>query len=155
MLDDLLERLLSGEGGPAAGHVGLGMLLAAAHTRSRERMNEGLRPLGIDVRQFAVLIALSMYGPVSQRDLIAHTGIDKSTMVRLVDELENGELVSRERVPHDRRAYAVVLTPRGERTLAEARQTADRVGGDIFGPLTGTERDHFIDLLRRLAERTA
>src|SRR5687767_2274220 len=110
MLDDLLERLLSGDGGLAADHVGLGMLLAEAHNRSRERMNDALRPLGINVRGFSVMLALSMYGPVSQQDLIGHIGIDKSTMVRLIDELEAGGMVSRERAPNDRRAYSVMLT---------------------------------------------
>src|ERR1700754_5050820 len=110
MLDDLLERFLSGDGGPATDHVGLGMLLAAAHNQSRERLNQALRPLGINVRGFTVLLALPMYGPVSQRDLIGHIGIDKSTMVRLIDELEDGGLVSRERAPQDRRAHSIVLT---------------------------------------------
>lgn len=155
MLDDLLERLLSGDGGPAADHVGVGMLLAAAHNQSRDRLNEALRPLGIDVRGFAVLLALPMYGPVSQRNLIGRIGIDKSTMVRLIDEMEGGELVSRERVPQDRRAYSIVLTRRGERTLTKARRAAEQVGGHIFGGFTEAERRHLVDLLRRLAERTA
>jgi DNA-binding MarR family transcriptional regulator len=154
MLDDLLERLLSGEGGPAAAHAGLGMLLAEAHNRSRERLNEALRPLGVNVRGFAVLLALPMYGPVSQRDLIGRIGIDKSTMVRLIDELEDGGLVSRERVPQDRRAYSIVLTRRGEQTLTKARRTAEQVGEQIFGRLTEPERRHLVDLLRRLAEQT-
>ncbi|TDE30928.1 MarR family transcriptional regulator [Actinomadura sp. 6K520] len=155
MLENMLERLLSGEGGPAAGQVGLGMLLAKAHNQSRERLNEALRPLGIDVRKFAVLVALPMYGPVSQRDLIGHIGIDKSTMVRLIDEMEAGGLVSRERVPHDRRAYAIVPTLRGAQTLAEARDAAEQVGESIFGPFTSAEREQLVDLLRRLAEHSA
>ncbi|MEU6036088.1 MarR family transcriptional regulator [Actinomadura sp. NPDC047616] len=153
MLDDLLERLLSGEGGPAADQVGLGMLLAEAHNQSRERLNEALRPLGINVRGFAVLLALPMYGPVSQRDLISHIGIDKSTMVRLIDELEDGGLVSRERAPQDRRAYSIVLTRRGEQTLTKARRIAEQAGEHIFGRLTDAERRHLVDLLRRLAEQ--
>ncbi|TDC55041.1 MarR family transcriptional regulator [Actinomadura sp. KC345] len=155
MLDDLLERLLSGEGGPAADQVGIGMLLAAAHNQSRELLNQALRPLGLNVRGFAVLLALPIYGPVSQRDLIGHIGIDKSTMVRLIDELEEAGLVSRERTPQDRRAYSIVLTPGGERTLTEARRTADQVGGHIFGCFTEPERRHLVDLLRRLTEHTA
>ncbi|MFD0902502.1 MarR family winged helix-turn-helix transcriptional regulator [Actinomadura sediminis] len=155
MHDDLLERLLSGDGGPEAHHVGLGMLLAAAHNQSRERLNQALRPLGVDVRGFTVLLALPMYGPVSQRDLIGHIGIDKSTMVRLIDELEDGGLVSRERTPRDRRAYSIVLTRRGQETLTEARRTAEQVGEHIFGRLTESERRDLVDLLRRLTERTA
>ncbi|RSN70985.1 MULTISPECIES: MarR family winged helix-turn-helix transcriptional regulator [Actinomadura] len=152
MLHDLLERLLSGDGGPAADHVGLGMLLAEAHNRSRERVNDALRPLGINIRGFGVLLALPLYGPVTQRDLIDRTGIDKSTMVRLIDELEDGGLVSRERTPQDRRAYSIVLTPRGGETLEKAWRATDEVGGAMFGRLTGPERGLLVDLLRRLAD---
>lgn len=155
MLDDLLERLLSGDGGPAADHVGLGMLLAEAHNRSRERLNGALRPLGVNVRGLCVLLALPLYGPVSQRDLIDRIGIDKSTMVRLIDELEDGGLIARERTPQDRRAYSIVLTPQGEETLAKARRTTEEVGGEMFGGFTGPERRLLVDLLRRLAEPAA
>ncbi|AQZ70559.1 hypothetical protein BKM31_21870 [[Actinomadura] parvosata subsp. kistnae] len=128
------------------------MLLADAHHQSRERLDRALRPLGINIRGFGVLLALPMYGPVSQRDLTAHIGIDKSTMVRIIDELEDAGLVSRRRAPQDRRAYSIVLTRRGEQVLAEARQIAEHVGDQLFGWLTDPERRHLIDLLRRLAE---
>jgi DNA-binding MarR family transcriptional regulator len=152
MLDDLLERLLSEDGDPSVRHIGLGMLLASAHGRSRAGLNDALRPLGIDVRGFAMLLALETYGPSSQRRLIDLTGIDKSTMVRLIDELEDRGLVRRERAAGDRRAYSVRTTPEGERTLAEARGIATDVGGRIFGRLRPDERDRLVALLRRLAE---
>ncbi|GAA3105045.1 MarR family transcriptional regulator [Nonomuraea salmonea] len=155
MLQDLLERFLAGEGGPAADHVGLGMLLAEVHNQSRERLNQALRPLGLNVRTFAVLLALPMYGPVSQRDLIDRLRIDKSAMVRLIDELEARGLVARERAPQDRRAYCIVLTPQGEQTLAAARQATDRIGGHLFGPLPKAERGLLVELLRGVAERAA
>lgn len=155
MLDDLLERILVEDGDAAARHVGLGMLLATAHSQSREGMNDELRPLGIDVREFTMLLALDMYGPSSQRRLIDLTGIDKSTMVRIVDVLERGGLVRRERAPQDRRAYSVMLTDDGRRTLESGRRAGADVGERLFGWLRPDERDQLIDLLRRLAEHTA
>lgn len=152
MLDDLLERILAEEGNAAARHVGLGMLLAAAHGRSRAAMNDELRPLGIDVREFTMLVALDMYGPSSQRRLIDLTGIDKSTMVRIVDELERGGLVRRERVPEDRRAHSITLTAEGRRTLESGRRAGAEVGERLFGRLRPDERDRLVALLRRLAE---
>ncbi|GGT75107.1 MarR family winged helix-turn-helix transcriptional regulator [Actinomadura citrea] len=153
MLDDLLERLLSEDGDPAVRHVGLGMLLASAHNRSRASMNDELRPLGIDVRGFGMLLALEMYGPSSQRRLIDLTGIDKSTMVRIVDELEGGGLVRRERAPQDRRAHAISLTPDGTRALEGGRRAGGDVGERLFGCLDGDERDQLVALLRRIAGR--
>ncbi len=131
------------------------MLLASAHNRSRAVLNEGLRPLGIDVRGFGVLLALDTCGSSSQRALIDRVGMDKSAMVRLVDELEHGGLVRRERAPRDRRAYAVVMTADGERTLAAARKVAAEVGEHLFGRLRPAERDQLVNLLSRLAEPPA
>ncbi|NDU71880.1 MarR family transcriptional regulator [Actinomadura sp. DSM 109109] len=152
MLDDLLERLLSEDGDPALRHVALGMLLAGAHNRSRKAMNDELRALGIDVRGFGMLLALELYGASSQRRLIDLTGIDKSTMVRVVDELEDGGLVRRERAPHDRRAHAISLTPEGARTLESARRAGGEVGERLFGGLGAGERDRLVALLRQVAE---
>ncbi|GAA1584453.1 hypothetical protein GCM10009678_78900 [Actinomadura kijaniata] len=155
MPDDPLERLLTRSDDPGLRHVGLGMLLASAHNRSRAVLNEGLRPLGIDVRGFGVLLALDTCGSSSQRALIDRVGMDKSAMVRLVDELEHGGLVRRERAPHDRRAYAVVMTADGERTLAAARRVAADVGERLFGRLRPAERDQLVNLLSLLAEPPA
>ncbi|TDB74026.1 MarR family transcriptional regulator [Actinomadura sp. KC216] len=131
------------------------MLLATAHNQSRDAMNGELRALGVDVRGLSMLLALELYGPSSQRRLIDLSGIDKSTMVRIVDELEEGGLVRRERAPQDRRAYSITLTPDGERTLASARRIAADAGERLFGWLGPGERDQFVGLLRRLAEHTA
>ncbi|RKS68415.1 DNA-binding MarR family transcriptional regulator [Actinomadura pelletieri DSM 43383] len=153
MLDELLGRMLSEGDDPAVRHVGLGMLLAVAHHRSREAMNDALRPVGIDVRGLSMLFALELYGPSSQRRLIDVTGIDKSTMVRVVDELEEGGLVRRERAPTDRRAYSITMTADGERALARARRVGVEVGDRLFGGYRPDERRQLVDLLRRLAER--
>ncbi|MFI0405898.1 MarR family winged helix-turn-helix transcriptional regulator [Actinomadura sp. 3N508] len=155
MLDDLVIRVLAEDGDAALRHVGLGMLLATAHNQSREAMNEELRALSVDVRGLSMLLALKLYGPSSQRRLIDLSGIDKSTMVRIVDELEEGGLVRRERAPQDRRAYSITLTADGERTLADARRIAADVGERLFGWLGPGERDQLTGLLRRLAEHTA
>ncbi|WUH98650.1 MarR family transcriptional regulator [Spirillospora sp. NBC_00431] len=155
MLDDLVARILAEDGDAALRHVGLGMLLATAHHQSREGMNHELRPLDVDVRGLSMLLALELYGPSSQRRLIDLSGIDKSTMVRIIDELEDRGLVRRERAPQDRRAYSITLTGDGERTLAAARRVAVDVGERLFGWLRQDERDQFVDLLRRLAEHTA
>ncbi|MEV4673854.1 MULTISPECIES: MarR family winged helix-turn-helix transcriptional regulator [Actinomadura] len=152
MLDELLERILATDDDPGIRHVGVGMLLAAAHNRSRQSMNDELRPLGIDVRQYAMLLALEMYGPSSQRRLIDLTGIDKSTMVRSVDELERADLVRRERIPEDRRAYAITLTRTGTQTLARARRVGADVGERLFGRLAADERDQLVALLRKISE---
>ncbi|XVV33105.1 MarR family winged helix-turn-helix transcriptional regulator [Streptomyces sp. CA-100214] len=79
-------------------------------------MSEALRPLGIELRHFAVLIVLVDRGPTVQRDLAAATGTDKAGIMRVVDDLERRNLAVRKAVPGDRRARSVEITPKGWRS---------------------------------------
>jgi DNA-binding MarR family transcriptional regulator len=77
--------------------------------------------------------------------------IDPSSMVAVVDELE--ELGYAERRPHpgDRRKHAVHLTADGKRTLERARAVGVKLAKDILAPLDSGEVATLTLLLRKLA----
>ena len=72
-----------------------------------------MRPLGIGRRHFSVLAVLGEGKPLSQVEMGERLGIDRNTMVILLDDLEEKSLVVRRRDPSDRRAYLVSLTEAG------------------------------------------
>jgi DNA-binding MarR family transcriptional regulator len=76
-------------------------------------------------------------------------GIDPSTMVSLIDQLEGAGLAGRRPHPKDRRAREVEITPKGRRILARARDLATQVERDVLRGLTPTERRRLLTLLRR------
>ena len=57
--------------------------------------------------------------PMSQRQLSELLSIDASDMVRLIDNLENNNWVTRERDPKDRRRQIVAATKKGTKALAK------------------------------------
>ena len=57
--------------------------------------------------------------PMSQRQLSELLSIDASDMVRLIDNLENNNWVTRERDPKDRRRQIVAATKKGTKVLAK------------------------------------
>ena len=64
--------------------------------------------------------------PMSQRQLSELLTIDASDMVRLIDNLENNNWVTRERDPKDRRRQIVAATKKGSKALAKlAADVAD------------------------------
>jgi len=122
-----------------------------AHRASHERLAAALLPLGVEVRDFGVLTLLAR-GPLSQRQLIDVLGVDKSTMVRVVDDLERQGLVERRRDPHDRRAYAVGLTEAGRQRLDAAQAAARDLGAQLFGWLSDRDRRRLHATLQRIIE---
>ena len=76
-------------------------------------------------------------------------GIDPSTMVSLIDELESAGLAKRRPHPTDRRAREVTITPKGRRLLERARRMASEVEDEVLRGLSASERRELLSLLRR------
>jgi DNA-binding MarR family transcriptional regulator len=76
-------------------------------------------------------------------------GIDPSAMVKLINQLEDAGLAERRRRPNDRRAWEVVITSKGRRTLGRARKLATEIEDDVLAGLTAGERRQLMTLLRR------
>ncbi|WP_188193563.1 MarR family winged helix-turn-helix transcriptional regulator [Nonomuraea sp. SYSU D8015] len=129
----------------------LGLLLRQAHWRAATVMTEALRPLGIELRHFAVLLVLVDRGPTVQRDLAAATGSDKAGIMRVVDDLERKGLAVRKAVPGDRRARAVEITPQGVELFDAAHVAAEPLAERLAAGLEPGEAEQLRDLLIRFA----
>ncbi|WP_181768120.1 MarR family winged helix-turn-helix transcriptional regulator [Streptomyces albidus (ex Kaewkla and Franco 2022)] len=129
----------------------LGLLLRQAHWRAASVMAEAFRPLGIEVRHFAVLIELMDRGPTVQRDLAAATGSDKAGIMRVVDDLERKGLAARKAVPGDRRVRAVEITPAGVELFDAAHVAAEPLADRLVSELRPGEAEQLADLLTRFA----
>ena len=101
-------------------------LVRRADQRLRELMDKGLKDLAITSRQYHVMAAVNRMNHPSQTDLVAATGIDRSTLADVVRRLKNKGLIQRRRSTHDARAYVVRLSDEGKRLLAAGRPAFDR-----------------------------
>lgn len=126
-----------------------GALLVIAARTGQELARRRLAPLGLTVQMCGVLIRLAA-GPVSQHELGEQLGIDRTTVVELIDDLERKGYVERRRNPADRRSYLLTLTSRGRSFQKRATQVFDAAANDFFGPLAGAERKAMADMLRRM-----
>lgn len=92
---------------------------------------------GIHVSMSEVLALgdLSEAGPLSQQDLAARLGLEKSTVSRLAAGMEARGWLSREREDGNRRYYQLRLT-------AEGQEIARRVGQDLHD-----HHAHLLDLV--------
>lgn len=122
-----------------------------ASARSRRRFAEVLEAgCGLHPREFGTLSVIANEPGVTQHVIGEGAGIDPSTMVAALDELERRGLAERRPHPSDRRKRAVYLTAEGERTLALAAGLARDVGEEFLTRLTPSEREELNRLLRKL-----
>jgi MarR family transcriptional regulator, lower aerobic nicotinate degradation pathway regulator len=116
-------------------------------------MGEGdLEPLGISPREYGVLEVLAHHSPLSQTRVAAILGLDRTTILKLGASLERKGLVIRERDEQDRRAYALALSPAGDRIREQAFTLLLDCEERLLTPLAGEERAELTDMLSRIVE---
>jgi DNA-binding MarR family transcriptional regulator len=120
-------------------------LWRASHTR----IATALESVGLTPALFGLLNLLGAREGAMQQELGSAMGVDPSTMVSLIDELEATGLAKRGPHPTDRRARTVALTPKGRRVLERTRRMAMQVEDEVLHGLTAAERRELLTLLRR------
>jgi DNA-binding MarR family transcriptional regulator len=120
-------------------------LWRASHTR----IAAALESIGLTPALFGVLNVLGARDGAIQQEIASSMGIDPSTMVSLIDDLERAGLAERRPHPEDRRAREVAITEKGRRTLERGRRMAMQVEDEVLGGLTDGERSQLLTLLRR------
>jgi DNA-binding MarR family transcriptional regulator len=123
----------------------LGQLARAAATQ----LDDALAREGLSLRTHQVLVCLAEFGQVSQQQVCDAIVVDRSDMVRLLDQLEQLGQVVRDRDRADRRRHLLTLTPTGRSALARGERVIERVTGNVLSNLSGAERR----ALHRLALR--
>jgi DNA-binding MarR family transcriptional regulator len=126
----------------------LGYLLKHAYLRMAELNDQALAPCGIDGRELGVLFVLAGREPASQLQVAGRLGIDRTTMVALLDTLEGKGLVSRAPHAQDRRRNVIVLTDAGQRTLERAAAASDEAERQLLASLDRQAAHDLRDSLR-------
>ena len=130
-------------------------LLKRAALELEDLHQQHLAPAGISARELAVLLLLDAREPESQQQAARRLGVDRTTMVALVDGLEDKGLVARRPDAGDRRRNVVELTKTGEATLARATRASDAAEQQLLAGLSKAESAQLRDLLGRIATERA
>jgi DNA-binding MarR family transcriptional regulator len=125
-------------------------LLGRAASRVQALGERDLEPLGITPREYSVLAVLADRSPLSQTQVAETLGLDRTTILKLGASLERKRLVVRTRDANDARAYAVALTPAGDRLRAAAFELLLACEARFLAPLNRSERKQLHDLLARV-----
>lgn len=124
-------------------------LVGQVAAQSRRAVGEVLDAEGLHRSQYALMASLEEFGPLSQADLSDRSGLDRSDVVRWVDELEAAGLVERTRDPGDRRRNMISLTALGRRRLKQLDSALAKAQTAFLAELSVAERQRLVGLLAK------
>ncbi len=128
----------------------IGFLLRKANQRHRaifsKLINEALAPT-----QFATLVSLYFEGPTSQNLLGRKTAMDSATITGVINRLCQRKLISKSSAPEDDRLSIVELTDLGRELISEIIPNAVEISMNTLEPLSGTEAQTLIQLLKKIS----
>lgn len=131
----------------------LAYLLKHAQQRLMALADAALEPHGLDRKEFGVLRVLAAREPLSQQALAGLLGVDPTTMVAVLDALEDKGIVTRRPDPADRRRNQIALTASGQATNAAAEAAYAAAEGEFLGPLGAVDAGELRRMLRALVSR--
>lgn len=125
-------------------------LLNRAACAVRRMAEDELAPFKLNPKHYGILAIIHAKGPLTQHALGELLQIDRTTIVQLVDELEERGTVVRGETPGDRRAYSLGVTVAGESLLRESSIKMAATQERFFQPLNANERGELQRLLTKL-----
>lgn len=147
-----MSRRESAVGGTRAHDDVLGYLLKHAHLALEQRTDTALADLGVTTRDLGVLRVVAGGVARSQQEIATLLGVDRTSMVALVDALERRGIVARRPAAGDRRRNVVELTAEGRALFTEAEEVAVRAEGAFTASLDGPTPAALRAALRTLLE---
>ncbi len=97
------------------------------------------------------LLILARFNPgIAQIELGTHLGVDKASIVALLDRLERAGLIERRRSTRDRRRQGIFLTDAGSSELEVLMRQVRQLERQMSSRFTKTELDQFLGFLKRM-----
>ena len=124
----------------------MGMLIGRINTLKDRLLDQQLLPYGITSSQFKVLIIVAQFAADTPAELCRHLSLDSGSMTRMLDRLEQKQLIARTRSATDRRQVQLALT-------AEGKAITDRlpqIGADAMNTLLSVLEAEEVASLERI-----
>jgi DNA-binding MarR family transcriptional regulator len=137
--------------GRAAAPPSVGFTLSQLGFATSRRFGQLVGTLGLEPRHFALLRAVHEADSQSQQAVAERLHIPASTMVGLIDHLEQEGLLERRPHPSDRRTRLLHLTRHGKEVLGKATRLGAEWERTICAGLSTAEREQLLSLLQRVA----
>jgi DNA-binding MarR family transcriptional regulator len=128
-------------------------LLHKAAARTRTELDRLAAEAGLnDVRDWMVLAALADGPQCTQLELSRLLGLDKTTLIAVLDRLEQREFIVRTADPSDRRVRIPRITAAGRKMQTRFAVARDAAESHLLDGIDPEQRELLVTLLTRIAE---
>ncbi|RJX78210.1 MarR family winged helix-turn-helix transcriptional regulator [Pseudomonas sp. LS-2] len=117
----------------------LGMLVGRTEQLKNRILDKHLEPQGVTAQQFKVLIMIARFCAETPADLCRMLSLDSGSMTRMLDRLEQKDLLVRTRSESDRRQVRLVLTDSGQALSDLLPQIGAMAMNEMVGMLEDSE----------------
>jgi DNA-binding MarR family transcriptional regulator len=130
-------------------------LISETSRHGHRLLTEKLAEAGSRGYDYRLLAALQEFGPASQARLGRRTGMDRSDVASVLNDLADRGLAERSPDPADGRRNVITITPAGTAHLRRLDELLADVQDELLAPLSPAEREQLITLLTRVLEHHA
>lgn len=130
-------------------------LVVAIYQFRDSRLDQGLRPLGLNVSRYRVLGVLERFGASSMTELASFTAMQRTTLTRIADQLVAAGLVARAGEARDRRQVILTLTEAGREAHSRGLDVVLQLNQRLLGGVPESERRAAARVLMQVVSRLA
>ena len=128
----------------------LGLLLGRAALLKDRIIDTHMEPYGITAAQFKVLIIMAQFDVDTPAELCRHLSVDSGSMTRMLDRLEQKNLLMRQRSEADRRQVRLVLTVDGQALADQLPEIGANAMNQLAGAITAQELQQLEQILKKI-----
>ena len=107
---------------------------------ARRAFDARAREIGVTRPQWQVLVTLNRHEGVNQGGLAELLDVEPITVCRMVDRLQEADLVERRPDPSDRRSWRLFLTDKAAALLAQLQPLGEQLETEAFEGISSEER---------------
>ena len=127
-----------------------GFLIRRMHQLFVGIFEDECKNLNLSPPQYRVIKVLSLHPGQDQSSLARMVGLDKVTTLHIIRNLEARKLISRVRLPNNKKRFSIVLTNSGITMVKKSQILVNKAYLRIMAPMTATQGKQFLGLLELL-----
>jgi len=127
---------------------GPGFLLTDSARLLRKLIDRRLQPLGLSRAQWSILAILSNHEGLSQSQISDELEIEKSTVGRLIDQVEKSGWIERRPILGDRRLWGVHLTDQARQLIANVESVILNTRTEMLRGLSAEQQQDLSEILQ-------